>query len=239
MSQKIRLHPSYAYDDGDIYLRTADGLHFRVHAFMLKLASGTFRQMLDIPRSPSEPPDEAIPLSEDGAIIAYLLDLIYPTVDGATSGEEDEGASLPPLPSLEFAWDVSLAADKYDMPRVLAAIRAIVMNTHAFRERPLMLYALCFRWKWVSEARAASTLTLSTPLLNPENFAILRPLQDFSGLFPLLELHATRKAAILKCFDLSYRDSKQSVVYQWECTCSPEEDGAVSVIITHVSDLIK
>ncbi|EJD02553.1 uncharacterized protein FOMMEDRAFT_53760, partial [Fomitiporia mediterranea MF3/22] len=187
--------PSYTYSDGDIILKTSDDVYFRVHSIILKLASGFFRQMLDIPRAETESSDEAIPLTENSKVIAFLLDLVYPTT--GTSGEDSNGvARFPRLDTLSFTWAVTNAADKYDMPRALAAVRAIVSNSETLQVAPLGLYALACRWKWVDEARAASTATLSKQILRPENFAILRMI-DSGPLCNLLELHAKRKEAIL------------------------------------------
>ncbi|KAI5116826.1 hypothetical protein M0805_006238 [Coniferiporia weirii] len=223
MPQKQEFHPSYDYPDGDIVLRASDGVSFRVHSIILKLASGFFRQMLEVPRDSSESSDDAIPLTEESTIIAYLLDLIYPNGAIGTS----DSAHLPAITTYDFAWALTRAADKYDLPRVLAAVRSVVMNTSALREHSLALYALACRWRWTAEARFASTGTLARPLLRAENFPILRML-DSADLCNLLALHAARKERILRCFDLGCREELDFIVYQWECGCSNEDDGTRS-----------
>ncbi|KAH8116591.1 hypothetical protein DFH11DRAFT_1688101 [Phellopilus nigrolimitatus] len=198
MSREKECHPAYAYPDGDVVLRTSDDVKFRVHSIMLKLSSGFFRQMLEVPRDPSEMPDDAIPLSEESEVVACLLDLVYPTYYASVEGSDAGSARLPSLPDYDFAWALTEAADKYDMPRALAAVRAVVMNTDTLRTQSLSLYVLACRWKWTAEARFASTGTLAAPLLRTENFSILRML-DSTDLCNLLALHAARKAAILNC----------------------------------------
>ncbi|OCB89395.1 acetyl-CoA synthetase-like protein [Sanghuangporus baumii] len=113
-------HVTYQHPDGDIVLRASDGLCFRIHTIILRLASGF---LLDIPRVPSESPTDAIPLSEPSAIIACLLNLIYPTANGA---EPDGAAHLPKITSFAFARDNTNTTDDYEIPRALAALRAIV-----------------------------------------------------------------------------------------------------------------
>lgn len=221
MAEKTKFHASYEYPDGDIVLRTSDDVCFRAHSIILRLASSFFRQMLDIPRSLSESPADAIPLSEPSNVIACLFDLVYPTADGEAA---DGSPRLPKIRSFEFAWAVTNAADKYEMPRALAAVRAIVMNSEYLRAQPLELYALASRWKWTEEARVASTATLSAALLRIQNFEVLRSL-DADSLCKLLELHTKRKDAILRFFDLKHRESKNFIVYQWECGCSTDLDG--------------
>ena len=219
----MKFHPSYAYSDGDILLRASDNVFFRVHSIILKLASGFFRQMLEIPRAASESPNDAIPLAEESSVFSFLLDLVYPASPSVNS-EVDEAARLPKVSSLSFAWAVTNAADKYDMPRALAGVRASIMSADVANISPLGLYALASRWKWTEEARLASTATLSSSLSRRENLPILRTL-DSESICKLLELHMARKEAILKFFDLEHRDHKYFIVYQWECGCSTEEDG--------------
>ena len=101
------------------------------------------------------------------------------------------------------------------------------MNSSIPNEQPLGLYALATRWKWVEEARFAASATLSSNLMKPENFRLMRMI-DSSSLVDLLELHAKRKEMILRFFDLRYREHKNFVVYQWECGCSTDEDGTTT-----------
>ncbi|OCB87698.1 hypothetical protein A7U60_g5224 [Sanghuangporus baumii] len=133
----LDFHPRYNHSDGDIILSSSDGVLFCVHSIILKLVSGVFKQMLEIPRVASENSDEPIPLSEDGKTIALLLDAVYPHYDGAES-----------VRTFEEAWAVTRATEKYDMPSALESLRTRISRNPHLRQHAVQLYALACHCNW-------------------------------------------------------------------------------------------
>ncbi|KAH8111708.1 hypothetical protein DFH11DRAFT_1707252, partial [Phellopilus nigrolimitatus] len=180
----LRFHDKFSYGDGDIVLASVDGIHFRVHAFLLKIASSVFRQMLEIPRELSEGSDDPIGLSEESSVIAFLLNTIYP-------------AETLPIPTkFPFVWSVADAADKYDMPRVLDVLRIKVACSDYFLGRPLKLYGLACRYKWDEVIALATKRTLKFNISNPAYMADLEGLSA-RDLCALLSLRWKRKRSLL------------------------------------------
>ena len=109
-------HPSFAADDADIILCSQEGVHFRTHTLVLKLGSAWFRTLFTLPQSPlpsplcKRPPPELIPMVEPADVLAALL--------GTACGH-----ALPPLDALPFVEALLHAADKFDMPAALSALR--------------------------------------------------------------------------------------------------------------------
>ncbi|KAL5492710.1 hypothetical protein ACEPAI_4157 [Sanghuangporus weigelae] len=133
----LDFHPRHNHSDGDIVLSSSDSVLFRVHSIILKLVSGFFKQMLEIPRVTSENSDEPIPLSEDGKTIALLLDAVYPHYDDAES-----------VRTFEEAWAVTRAAEKYDMPSALESLRVRISRNPHLRQHAVQLYALACHCNW-------------------------------------------------------------------------------------------
>lgn len=82
----------FDYEDGDVILRSNDGLDFRVHKLILKLASEKLGDLIDNPPSsgsdkrrkvgnPQDPSLTIIPLDEAWNVIDTLLRYIYPVAD--------------------------------------------------------------------------------------------------------------------------------------------------------------
>lgn len=176
-------HHRYKHEDGDVTLLTSDGVKFRVHSFLLKTHSSVFRDMLDLAR----PSDEVI-LTEDSKTLASLLDFVYPS-------------DAPSLPKPATLRDVNIlveVADKYNMPRVIASLRSIVLGEEKYRTSAIDLYALACKWKWQDVAEVASTETLKINLNEDECIGELKQL-DAADICRLLQLHAQRKRQIVQC----------------------------------------
>ena len=100
--------------DGDVILRSSDGVMFRTHKVILSLASPFFRDMFSLPQT-GAPLDctgngSIIPFTESSESIDILLRVVYP--------EED--------PDLKLVHDIEgvvEAAIKYDMPKCISIMR--------------------------------------------------------------------------------------------------------------------
>lgn len=147
----IRQSHKHYHADGDIVLLSKDNALFRVHSTILKFASSFFRQMLELPRASGEGADEPIPLEENEEILSAIFDTIYPV------------ENLPSIPTVSFAWDLALSADKYDIPRVHSFVHSTILsklqnehNASTQNEEIMEVYVLACRWKWEDMAELAA-----------------------------------------------------------------------------------
>ncbi len=93
----------FSFPDGDIILRSADGIDLRVHISLLSLASPFFRDMFSLPQTSNEV--QTIEMTEKADVLVAILELIYPF-------EEPH-----PYPD-KLVLDVYKAADKLQITRV-------------------------------------------------------------------------------------------------------------------------
>ncbi|GJE92334.1 hypothetical protein PsYK624_084880 [Phanerochaete sordida] len=96
--------------EATVVLRSSDGVHFRTYKLVLALASEFFQGMLDLPQPP-DGQEMPIDMTEDGEVLDSLLRACYPTVQ-------------PYYTSLDDVIPVIQAAQKYEMPRVVADMRS-------------------------------------------------------------------------------------------------------------------
>jgi len=99
--------PFDATSDGDVLLRSSDGVQFRVHRIILATSSHFFKDMFSLPQQPTLDGLEAlstVPFTEASDTLDSLLRAIYPV---------DE-------PDLKLVQDIERvmeAAIKYDVPK--------------------------------------------------------------------------------------------------------------------------
>lgn len=176
-------HARYLSPDGDIVLKSSDGILFRVDSHILKAAFGFFREMLEMPRDSREHVEEPLPMGEAGATIESALDLVNP------------GSQLPTLTSIPQAERLLLFARKYDSPRAVAVLSSLIMSTPTLFGQALEVYALASRYDLRDLAKAASTGCLSIDIGNLDLGTILRSVEG-SYFYELFALHQRRKQMI-------------------------------------------
>lgn len=175
-SKQVHYHPDYPFRvnslAGDLVLLSKDGVHFHVHSIILKFASSFFREMLEIPRTCIESADDPVPLEETAAIIAVLLNVIYPC---SILREEANKMGLD-----LFAEELITAADKYDMPAISTVVKkalfASTVNVPSLHAKwsAIRLFDLAHKHRWVEEERIASGWTLHYCLTSPEAISEMR-----------------------------------------------------------------
>lgn len=202
----VIVHPAYSSGDADLVLKSSNGTQFRVHTLLLRMASDVFADMLSFPQEQgTDSTDSVVHLAEDEAVVASLLDVIYPrrpTVE---------------LKTVEFAAQLAEAADKYDLPDVTTLVRSALIQP-SFPGSPLQTYALSCRFGWSAEADTASERTLSDSLYTPAAQRILATLDGISVL-KLINLHRERKRSILQAFNIAYDPTPQQQAledFDWE-----------------------
>lgn len=189
--------PSYTFNDGDLVLRSADGVNFRVHSLILKLASSVFRDMLDIPanaphaaeKSKRELSKGPILATEPACVLRILLNILYP---GAP-----QILDIDIIDSPDLLRSLARAARKYDMPSVNEALCACIVSRDIIAKfHPVELYGVAWNMRFMREAMLLSTETLRCNLNAPEMFPILKMI-DTEGVVKLQILHRRRKVLML------------------------------------------
>lgn len=140
--------------NGDVVLKSSDGVLFRVHRVILSLASPFFGDMFSLPQAVS-PQDYSgsgpvIPCSEPGEIIDTLLRFIYP----------DEDPDLKHVHEIE---GVVEAAIKYDMPRCISVMRKKLILCAS--KEPIRVFMIACKNNLADVASAAARLSLRRPIL--------------------------------------------------------------------------
>lgn len=74
----VEYHESFNDPEGDVVLKSSDGVRFRTYALILRLSSSFFQTMLELPKvSESGAQGAAIlSLDEDAAVIANALTMV-------------------------------------------------------------------------------------------------------------------------------------------------------------------
>ncbi|KAJ8581884.1 hypothetical protein M405DRAFT_938058 [Rhizopogon salebrosus TDB-379] len=175
MSDVKETYPSTAqapFDnpDGDIILRSADGVNFHVFKLILSLASPGYQGMFMLPQDMTQTdasPIPIIPMAESSTTLESLLLLCYP-------------AANPTFDSLDHMKAVIEAARKYGMGGAISRAGDLVMAQFPLADS-LELYALSciFGWKKLAQTVAMQTLKIKDLGRPSRRFA---GMQDITGL---------------------------------------------------------
>lgn len=145
----FREHPM-----ADIFLRSSDGIDFRVVKSFLSHASPFFESMFKIP-TPAEGPNgdemldglRVIPITEKSNILEALLLLVYPPC-----ADVDPPTILP----LEDNMALLRATAKYDMIGARRRARKILIDSRGYAIYPVRIFALACFHKLLEEAKLAA-----------------------------------------------------------------------------------
>ncbi|KAL5513464.1 hypothetical protein ACEPAH_3863 [Sanghuangporus vaninii] len=191
---EVKSHPDYDDQESDLILESADGKRFRVHSFIMKLASDVFKTMIDVaPVQVSS--KEPIHVQEKDDVVKDLLDAIYPNKLSFLNGP----------PTFEHFKDICYAAEKYEM------IGALQTMQFFFRRMidsfpPLLSFAIASRYEWTEELRLTSIATLKLDLYSPQSVKELQFIPS-GVLLKLMELHRERRNILVASLDLDLDDS--------------------------------
>ena len=140
----------FTTSDGDVILRAgpeSDSKHdFRVHKFILSLASSVFKDMFTFPQPPDQNRSEEhqlpiIDIPDPPAVLDTILRLIYPGV------EPPKIADLPTLSALLSA------ADKYNIVSIYPVFRDALKT---LPDSPFRKYIIACRFGFAEEAKEAA-----------------------------------------------------------------------------------
>ncbi|TFY60660.1 hypothetical protein EVJ58_g4999 [Rhodofomes roseus] len=140
--------------DGDLILRSSDGVDFRVFGVILRLASPFFASMLEVGRASHAAADVShpggdvvrdgcpvVPVQEDSNTLDLLLRIVYPVKD-------------PVLDDLARLQSVVAAALKYDMEEAIALSSMTLLSFAP--QKAFSVWAIAVRNRLEVEARAAA-----------------------------------------------------------------------------------
>ena len=180
----------FTTDDGDIILRAGSGSDskhaFRVHKFVLALASPVFKDMLAFPQPPDQTlngPQQipAADVPEPPKVVDSILRFIYPGV------EPPKITELPTLTALLSA------ADKYNITSMHPTLRE-KLKTFLPGRRSLWVYAIACRFGFSDVAKEAARVSRTQDLryLDEQGREDLRHISSAS-LFQLVQFVHTRE----------------------------------------------
>lgn len=179
-AQPSTFHPRFAAPNADIVLRSSEGTLYRIHSHTLRTSSGLFRSMLSLPQPETDLIDTGyIPIHEPDAVLERLLRLLC-------------GLPIPKWGSCEEIERVLTLAENLDCPGPISMIRLAITSPEVLLSDPLRLYAISTHFGWKSEAKLASTHTLSLNLYDIAHAPALNQLSS-KDLLPLLALHRARR----------------------------------------------
>jgi len=167
----------FSYPDGDIILRSADGVDLRVHTTLLSVASPFFRDMFSLPQ-PSNEVQKVIEMTEKADALVTILELIYPI-------EEP-----PPYPN-KLVLDVYIAVDKLQITKVQPIARRRLCAWLGELRNPLEAWAIAMRLDVseaiVSEERRFITADTTACLEKfPDNLKAI-PIEEYAALIQTKE----------------------------------------------------
>lgn len=146
----------FTTDDGDITLRAGQdpsSIHdFRVHKFILSLASPVFNDMFAFPQPfdqnhNQQPGIPIVDIPDSPQVLDAILQFVYP------------GAELSVLTDLSITSALLSAADKYNMPSMLPVLGGALK--FLVGAEPFSVYIVACRFGLLEEAKAAARARLS------------------------------------------------------------------------------
>jgi len=178
----------FTTDNGGVVLRATQcsypAYDFRVHKFILSLASPVFKDMFTFPQPPDQNHNEQpkIPIinfSEPPYILDMILRLIYP------------GAELPNIPNVSTLNDLFSVADKYNMTSLYPILRQSLKTF--LPSNPFRVYIIACRFGFLDEAKQAlRVLTPDAATLETEHEEDLRHISSID-LYRLMWFFTMRK----------------------------------------------
>jgi hypothetical protein len=157
-TEDVHFGPPFDFPDGDVYLRSADGILFRVHKAVLSATSITFREMFASgfadERRDSLPVVPLLAAEEGKAEVAAFLGIVYPV-----------GSSLPG--DLDFVRRVLEMGRKYQVDGVRAHCDPVLASHPVLGGKPLAFYAFAceFRLERTAQVSASECVTQNVDLL--------------------------------------------------------------------------
>jgi hypothetical protein len=150
----------FTTDDGDVILRAGPEYpkqDFRVHKFILSLASPVFKDMFTFPQPPGqnhiEQPDiPIVDVPDPPKVLDAILRFIYP------------GVEPPKISALPILSALLSAADKYNMTSIYPVLRDILKTF--LSDDPFGVYVVACRFGFPEEAKEAAKVSNAQSILS-------------------------------------------------------------------------
>eukprot|EP00920_Eleutheroschizon_duboscqi_P033036 GHVT01079685.1.p1 GENE.GHVT01079685.1~~GHVT01079685.1.p1 ORF type:complete len:333 (+),score=19.08 GHVT01079685.1:328-1326(+) len=184
---------------GDILVRSCDHVQFRVHKFLLSLASPIFEDMFSIPLPPASPDTNidlpVVDLTETSSTIRNILYFCYPLC---------KVGPVPPITSLSGLSDALEATKKYEMLEAHKFLLASLRDPIFLQQEPLRVFAIASQEGSEPDARLAIDYMLSQGMFVEDPFPELK-LLDGEVIYKLLRYHKQCSDVAIRPFeDLSW-----------------------------------
>lgn len=205
-------HPPFEPPSGgDLILKSSDGIQFRVHSVILKLASPAFDGMIVVGTT-----KDVVELSENSTSISLILKFIYPS------------EKTPIMTNFDMATDCLHVAQKYDMQSIIKNLDEQIasnMLPHALlASDPMHAHQLAVQFGLSSTKVAAAPLVAINQLdvCDPHAIPELARKYSPSSLIRMIGLQGARAkiiASVLFSFDKAPMLPASSTLY-FDLSCS-------------------
>lgn len=179
----------FTTNDGDIILRAGSESgpkhDFRVHKFILSLASPVFKDMFAFPQPPDQTPSgqqepPVIDVPEPPEVLDAILRFIYP------------GVELPKIAGQSTLTASLLAADKYDITSMYPTLRENLKASLSRRSDALSVYIIACRFGFSEVAKEAAKVSNTESLTSSRNREDVQHISS-TDLFRLVQFILTRE----------------------------------------------
>lgn len=140
--------PTVSWLDGDLILRSADGVEFRVHSLLLRLSSKVFADMMSTPLAAGKEKEtgdaQTIGLEEEAETVDTLLRWIYPVEKRPRIASLDDFKKYMPI------------VMKYDIRTALDSHYAAMESLDVISSNPCQAYAISVLYDIPGGVRAAA-----------------------------------------------------------------------------------
>ena len=179
----------FTTDDGDIVLRAGtepNSKHdFRVHKFILSLASPVFKDMFTFPQpsdqNENEHPDIPVAdIPDSPEVVDTILRYIYP------------GVELPKITKISILSALFSAVDKYNIPSMSPVLKESLKTF--LPDDPFGVYIIACQFGFAEEKKQAAKLTKPESFLHPPRNTEAVQLISSTDLFRLVQFVQKRES---------------------------------------------
>ncbi|KAF7969812.1 hypothetical protein HWV62_25932 [Athelia sp. TMB] len=140
--------------DGDVILRSCDGIDFRLQTVILVTKSPIFNALFDLPQDHAVGRRNGIPffcVAEPASVLRHLLQSCYPLhIPGRTT-----------INNIHEILELLVAADKYDLSGVDTVARFAIAESTLMFSHPFDIYVIATQCGWEAEASSAARRTFA------------------------------------------------------------------------------
>ncbi|KZS96598.1 hypothetical protein SISNIDRAFT_533147 [Sistotremastrum niveocremeum HHB9708] len=136
-AQPIVWDPTFAFDDADLVIRSADGIHFKVHKLLMRMISDVFKDMTALDQvnkglrihCESEHEMEHVQITESSDTLNFVLRMAYHLPLTTLSS-----------PTLDQLSDILVMLDKYHMQHLSNSVQNFILLNMNLETNPLWYY---------------------------------------------------------------------------------------------------